>query len=98
MEQTQMIEDIKAACRSVADDIESGKLVPGRIHYFRDGAPHCSVGHVAARAGLRGAGDDGDLTPLFDFFTERRLGMCVEAESDAGRFDNVVKLLRKAAE
>jgi hypothetical protein len=44
-----------AACRSVADDVASGRLRPGRFFTFElvDGSPCCSIGHVLSRAGYK---------------------------------------------
>lgn len=77
---------IREACSSVADDIESGKLVPGtRVYDNKDGSPCCTIGHIKHRAGSGRVGD-------VECFLER--AHCIIDANDQRNWREVVRQLR----
>jgi predicted urease superfamily metal-dependent hydrolase len=81
--------DITETLLSVAAEIETGVLVPGKVlFYTADYAPCCVIGHISHRTGL-------DPAELVHHYASLATAVLL---NDAGNWPGVVGALRQAAE
>lgn len=90
MSKQVIVDAMQVAAYILADDIESGRLIPGKLRLWADiksGIPNCTLGHLASRTGRWLP----DLGP-------EAWWLAVSRANDRDNWAEVVRLLRARGE
>lgn len=67
------------ASLAVAHDVEMGRVMPGHVDFWVDGAPHSAMGHVLTRMGVAPTPQLRSIGDLYSALTDDGLNYSFEA-------------------